>query len=435
MKKELLTKGVTTLLLKTLGAILLFTMNILLARALGVEQYGIYSLTIALIMIFSIPAHGGTPNLAIRETSKIIERDELESLVYFWKWCGIIILLFSSASALLFFLSLELGIDKKILLSSKTYFILCFFILAWALLTAINGMLRGMKNMLLGNLPEQFIVPTIVILGTLFFIDKQIVKQADDAILLYTTSILISLAISLVFLLKLHNAKSTSSSKKKPKSNKPNSKKWMNSLLPLTFISGIQIISKNLSLILVGLILIPEASGIYKVALQLSITTSFGLGIINSLISPYIASLHEKKSKKKLQKLIKVSSKISTLYSAFTLLIIIIFGQKIISLTFGNEYTHAYISLVILAVGQLIHSFFGPIGTLLNMTGNEKVVLNASIITLIISLPLSILLISLFKEIGGAIATSIALAIWNIISWKKAKTILSINTLYLAKKK
>ena len=95
---------------------------------------------------------------------------------------------------------------------------------------------------------------------------------------------------------------------------------------------------------------------------------------------------------------------------------------------FGNEYAVAYFPLLILCIGQLVSAMVGSVGTLLSMTGNQKVFSNSNVIMLIINMILGVPLIMIWDEIGAALLFSAILIIQNYILLKYVQKNLNINT-------
>ncbi len=86
---------------------------------------------------------------------------------------------------------------------------------------------------------------------------------------------------------------------------------------------------------------------------------------------------------------------------------------------------------MILVVGYFTNAISGPVGTILNMTGHQmvfqKIVLSAAVVNII----LNIILIPGFGINGSAIASSVSMCLWNIISVIYVKKKFNILTLYI----
>ena len=78
-----------------------------------------------------------------------------------------------------------------------------------------------------------------------------------------------------------------------------------------------------------------------------------------------------------------------------------------------------------------INSIFGPLGSIFNMTGNENVAFQWSLISLLVGLLLYFLLIPIFGINGAAISTLFVSLIRGFALWRKSSRSLKINSSYL----
>ena len=110
-------------------------------------------------------------------------------------------------------------------------------------------------------------------------------------------------------------------------------------------------------------------------------------------------------------------------------MIILVFSKQILHF-FGAEFIEGSTALIILAIGQLFNSFCGPVGNLLNMTGNHKEFRNVIFISLLINIVLNFVLIKDFGINGAATATTISLIAWNLLGVIIVKKKLHIYSYY-----
>ena len=123
------------------------------------------------------------------------------------------------------------------------------------------------------------------------------------------------------------------------------------------------------------------------------------------------------------------SSRFSTLIAASAFLIFYVTGEPLIDSIFGNEYEGSLRPLILLSIGQLINAIMGPVGFLLSMTGNEKIVTQIFGLTACLNILMNLLFIPLFGIQGAAVATMISVIIWNVVLRQLALNKLNIETL------
>jgi O-antigen/teichoic acid export membrane protein len=109
--------------------------------------------------------------------------------------------------------------------------------------------------------------------------------------------------------------------------------------------------------------------------------------------------------------------------------VIIIFNKTILGL-FGEEFENGNIILIILCIGQVVNSFSGSVGIILQMIGKQKVQQNFVLIALLINIILTFMLTPVYGGLGAATATVISMAFWNIGCSIYIKRSLGIKTYF-----
>jgi len=207
------------------------------------------------------------------------------------------------------------------------------------------------------------------------------------------------------------------------------SQKWRSSLRSFTMLSGINALYSNIDLLIVGLFLTPVDIGIYRIASQMALFSSFGLQAINVAVGPRFARLYALNEKEKLQRLVTLSARAVLIFNLFITLFFLIAGKGLLSMVFGAAFIGSYEPLLILLIGQFINSAAGSVGLILNMTGHENDTAKGITIALITNIVLNFLLIPVLGLIGAAIASAISMIVWNAILWWIVRKKTGINSL------
>ena len=158
--------------------------------------------------------------------------------------------------------------------------------------------------------------------------------------------------------------------------------------------------------------------GVYKISAQLALLSIFFLGVVNTVDAPVYSRLYANKKINLLKKRILIASRIALFTTSITAMTFIIYGESIISIIYGRAYTDAYFPLVILLIGYVLASFFGPVDTVLNMVGGEKGTLRGVLFGLTINIILNFALIPSFGAIGAAFATSISMCASRFLQYR-----------------
>ncbi|MCK5028113.1 MAG: oligosaccharide flippase family protein [Bacteroidales bacterium] len=177
--------------------------------------------------------------------------------------------------------------------------------------------------------------------------------------------------------------------------------------------------------IILGIYASSSDVGLYSIANSTALVINFVLGIVSSVSAPYFANYYKEGKIKELKNLIRNSTIYMMVIATPVFLLIIIFPTEILSY-FGQEYKQASMALVILAVAQLFNVLTGPVYFVLGMTGHEKQLRNIVFGTALLSISSSFILIPMYGFVGATISTAIGLVIQNFFAYFKTKKILTI---------
>ena len=205
-------------------------------------------------------------------------------------------------------------------------------------------------------------------------------------------------------------------------------KSWVMSLLPLTLFAGLITLDSQVSILFLGFLGPNEEVGLLRVAVTGASLVSFGLNVVNMVLAPQIVRLYNAGEIEKLQRMIRLSTRMVAVISFPVALILMMWGEGIIGLVFGEEYIEAALALTILCFGQLVNTSAGSVALVLNMSGHDKQALYGIIVALVLNMVFSLLLIPHFGLVGAAISFSISLSAWNIVLMYMAKKYTGIKT-------
>ena len=186
--------------------------------------------------------------------------------------------------------------------------------------------------------------------------------------------------------------------------------------LPMLLATSMTIIIAQTGVIILG-IYRPEVDvGYYSIASKLATLTTFVLGAINTITAPKFAELFHLGKIEELFYVAKKSSKLVFWLTTPILLIFLFFGKQILGSVYGEDFIVAYPALCILVAGQFANSISGSTSIFMNMTGNQKVFKNIMLSTACLNILLNIVLVPSNGLNGSALAASICLCYWNLVT-------------------
>jgi O-antigen/teichoic acid export membrane protein len=402
------------------GHALNFLMGILLARLLGVEGYGSYALTMAVIALLGLPTKAGLPTLIVRETATSTHTKDWGKLK------GLLIstnrYVVSYAAIAFTCVWLTCGGQPYEVTEFRHQL---FWALPLLLLVSFTNVraatLRGLKLVAIGQIPEQIVRPLVLIALLILLAYNKQTATPIEAIQFNLIASFVAFAVGAAILWHYLPNEITEASPSYEWS------RWTRSIVPLSLFIGLKQLDTQTSTILIGYLANTESVALYRIASNATQALSIGVLTLNGVIAPHIVTLSREGRLETLQKLLTKSTRLVTIVTLTPALTLVAFSETAITTLFGNAYADASTTLVILTTGVIINTATGSVATLLNMTGHDKTPLFALAIGLTLKLALGVLLIPALGAAGCAIAETVSISTWNILLVIYAKKKLKLN--------
>lgn len=168
--------------------------------------------------------------------------------------------------------------------------------------------------------------------------------------------------------------------------------------------------------------------GIYSAAFKLSMLTSIAIVAINSIATPKIAEFYGAGDFAGLKKMVKQSTQMIFGVTLPILLVLFLFGSFILSF-YGEEFTIAYLTLVMLLVGRFIGAIVGSVGYIMQMTGKQVAFQNILLISASSNILLNYFLIPQYGINGAAFSSMFSIAFQNLAMMFYIKKTLGFYTI------
>jgi len=186
--------------------------------------------------------------------------------------------------------------------------------------------------------------------------------------------------------------------------------------LPKLMTSTMTFIIGQTGVIMLGMFRPEAEAGYYSIAVKLATLTGFILYAVNSMAGPRFSELYHSDRLDELFYVAKKSAKLIFWTTTPVLLGFVLLGKPILYFALGPEYVVAYLPLVLLVIGQFVHSVSGATGLFMNMTGHQKVFRNIVFIAAVSNIGINILLTPRYGIYGAAVAAMMTLAGWNMVT-------------------
>ena len=153
--------------------------------------------------------------------------------------------------------------------------------------------------------------------------------------------------------------------------------------------------------------------GEYRIAFRIAVLSGFALTAVNSISNPKFAETHASEDVDRLRRIARDATRIVMLVSLPVFLVTVI-APKFVLGFFGPEFKSVAPVLVVLCAGKFFSACCGPVGSFLNMTGQQVPMGRIMVVSAVMNAGLNLLLIPRFGLIGAAVATTISTIAWNV---------------------
>jgi O-antigen/teichoic acid export membrane protein len=153
---------------------------------------------------------------------------------------------------------------------------------------------------------------------------------------------------------------------------------------------------------------------LYGAAARLALLVGVSLTIANQVLPPVIAELNTANAKGRLQRVLQVSAAGAAMPAAVAFSVFLLAGGLVLELTFGPEYRAAALILAILSIGRCVGVWVGACEFTLIMTGHQRVLATAAVLTSIAVVGGSLLVVGPFGPLGVAAVTSLSIGLQQL---------------------
>jgi O-antigen/teichoic acid export membrane protein len=404
-----------------MGSLFRYLFSIMMARWLGPQMLGIYSLGNAVTRIGEIFGIMGLDNGVLRYVSREKEenanvRNSIYSsikmgfisslviglLIYFCSdW--IVLTLFNEGE----FLSTVIKVYALTLPFTVTTLIASFATQGFKILkykVFVNQIINPFTLLLTMILSYLFFGPNIAILAP-----TVVSAVIGFFLILYYLKNFVDISINKVFNAKFDN-------------------EILKFSLPLMFVSAIGIIMHWTDIIMLGVLDNAYSVGLYHPVERTAGLIRMILFAFASIFAPLFSQYFHEKNQTKMLEVFQLSTKWILLTSLPLFIFLILFSNTILML-FGSEFGNNALALPILTVGIMIQAVFGLGSPSLTMSGFQKYNLINALVALFTNIFLNIMLIPQFGIAGAAMGTTIALFLISLLRFVENYYLLGLNLL------
>ena len=424
--KDILSKSSKVFTLRVISIISGFYLMYLITSIYGSEGMGVFSLSQTILMIMVMFSVFGTDTASLKYSAEYFSKNNYNKLnSFYFSILKFVLILSIGFSIIIFFTKEEISVFFNEQLLSQSLFFISLSILPMSFININSESLRGVREYNLYTSIRYVLIPLFTILFIYILYNSNNIDFLIP-IKAYVLSIYLISFISFIFWFKkikffkyISNINS-------------NLNELFKFSFPVLISNSMLLLIQWVDIIILGYFETSNIVGIYSVIMKISLFSSIILFSINSIVASEFSRLYSLSKMDDLKLIIRKSSKV-IFFITIPILIFIVCFSKFILGYFGTEFVAANKTLYILIIGQFINIVCGSVGYILIMTEKQNIFKNIMIFSTCINIIMNIILIPIYSINGAAIASSISLILWNILSFSYIYKNYNISTIWFIK--
>lgn len=404
---EVVTGSLLALVLRGIGAVFALGFNLVLARRLGADGVGLFTLTITVLTVAAVVAQLGLNLVVVRAVAEAASR---------WEWQfvrGVFAIArrwATGAAALVTCVLLLAAEPIAVIVFSEPRLtdplrLMSLAIWPFCILALQGDALKGIRRIGAGQLIQSVVAPGIALVVVLLA-GARLTVELSIVSFMGGTIVAVMVGRSLW-------RRAVGRLEKDEVPGQDLCKMLGRTATPLFTAAVLGLVMTVTDAIALGIWSDSNDVGVYFVAARVTLIMSMLLSAVDSAVGPRFATLWGAGRIPELRSLV---TRVTATLAVVGLLLsatFILFAEELLGM-FGAEFRRAVSVFAILAIGQFVVLATGPMSNLLVMTGNERRYRDAMLGGATLNVVLNMALVPGYGPLGAAIATASSLAIMHI---------------------
>ncbi len=189
---------------------------------------------------------------------------------------------------------------------------------------------------------------------------------------------------------------------------------WRRAAIPLVILGATEALMNRTGVILLGWIADTKNAGIYSLAFNIALVVTLPRIAVNTLFAPVISDLYTRSDKETMQVLITRAASWTFCAGICIAAALFILAEPLLA-WFGAGYEAGVPALRILLISQVMAASAGSQLYVMTMTGHERGAAVLLVCCAMVNAGASAVLVGMFGLTGAAIGTAVSLVIWNVV--------------------
>ncbi len=385
-----------------------FVLSVAVARIIGAEQFGLYTLAFTVVTLSSSLALLGLPGSIVRYLPIAVRENNAKQAAGIIQVSAVLPAVLSLILTSFVFWGAEILADQLFneVLLAPVLRLSSFAIPVATLIAVAAGVNLGFKKVKYNVYANQLVQQIIKILLTL------VLLVAGFGVMGVAFAQIAASVVALILLIYFIRAYFPYEFSFRTAQREPG--KMLRFSLPIYLAQLVSQLGGSFETLVLGFLGLTVGVGVYSVVLRLSVVGNLFFVSIIMISMPIISDLYSQGEYLRLEKFYQTTTKWSVTFNIPIFLTFLLFADSLMAL-FGEDFTAGATGLIILSVGSLINAATGICGPMINMTGHQTLTFVNSLIYLLATLALDVLLIPRFGVTGAALAGSLTIALINLL--------------------
>ncbi|MBR1269810.1 lipopolysaccharide biosynthesis protein [Bradyrhizobium sp. AUGA SZCCT0222] len=372
-------KSVLAFAYRCSGAVVTFAFGVCFARMMSIEEYGVLVSLMTFGFIASTIGLVGQQLLVLREIPSLATRKDytsIGSIVAKRVRVACLGSIAATAIALLIFVAAH---GRGGVFGRWEYATSLLLILPLALIEMQSSVGRALGSVNLALMPKDVLWRLFIILfGGAFFVAYGHPVTAADVFVIATGILVVLIAIQQVHLRRLAQGhRLFTNAVKRSKDSvadviSTSGPFWVTSIASMLF--------ATIDIVIVSVIVGPEAGGLYYAANRIALLLDFFLVTFCIPAAPLIARLFDEGRRTEITRIMSGGT-LAAFIGVLGCVVVLALVGDIVLMAFGQHFVRAHGVLMVLAIGMLASTYFGVGSVALNMTGHQRAAMNIMVTT------------------------------------------------------
>lgn len=411
-------QGAGMLLVRVTSLAILFGVQVLLARLLGADQFGVYTVALAVLGVLQFFARQGFEIAASRFIGAYHGGGEWSLLHGFVNASRLLVLggaVIFSAGLVLVSLAISDTLEGGVL---HSLWLVAGILPLYSILQLEAAIVRGMGRASIADIPTWILHPLALaagVTGAIYYVGAP--PHATTGLAVFLGTAVCALIVQHLVMVRVL-PRAAHEARPEYRWNE-----WIKAAPAMMLFTGSAVLISQANTVLLGTMSSAAEAGVYNIAVRIAGILQLITFCFIAAIGPVAARLHAAGDLDELARVTSIGVR-AVFAAALTASIILAAAGGPILSVFGEEFRDGYNMLLVLVLGQLFWAATVPAGVLLNMTGHHNQSGKILLVAALVNFALCALLIPLYGSMGAAIATTIVIVMWNgLMAWSAERRV------------